>query len=85
MKINAENFAFEEVQNNLHLSPAGLVGYQRSFAYQSSPNATMLFGVPNAVAMVGGNGPPATPVQLPTCPASLAHSLADMASHGHMQ
>jgi len=85
MKINAENFAFEEVQNNLHLSPAGLVGYQRSFAYQSSPNATMLFGVPNAVAMVGGNGPPATPVQLPTCPTSLAHSLADMASHGHMQ
>lgn len=78
LKISAENDAFEEVQKNLKLSPAGLVGYQRSSAYQSIPNATMLFGVPNAVAVVGANGPPATSAQLPACTARLAHSLADM-------
>lgn len=81
MKISAENFAFEQVQKNLKLSPAGLVGYQRSFAYQSIPNATMLFGVTNAVAVVGGaSGPPAaSSAQLPTCPGRLAHALADVA------
>jgi len=88
MKLDAENFAFEEVQKNLGLSPVALVGYQRSFAYQSIPNATMLFGVPNAVAVVGAHGLPATPAaipaQVPACAATLAHSVADMAPHTHM-
>lgn len=53
MKIDAENEAMAEVKKQLNLSPQALVAYQRSLAYQGMPNATFLFGLSNAVAVVG--------------------------------
>ncbi|CAK0805052.1 unnamed protein product, partial [Prorocentrum cordatum] len=54
MKIDAEDKALGHVKETLNLSAEALVGYQRGFAYQTIPNATFLFGVQNAVAVVGG-------------------------------
>jgi len=53
MKIDVENSALAEVKSQLNLSPAGLVAYQRNLAYQTMPNATFLFGLSNAIAVVG--------------------------------
>lgn len=54
MKIEAENQALADLQAALPgLSPAAVVTYQRNFAYQTIPNATFLFGVPNAVTVMG--------------------------------
>eukprot|EP00928_Gymnodinium_smaydae_P017595 TRINITY_DN16727_c0_g5_i1.p1 TRINITY_DN16727_c0_g5~~TRINITY_DN16727_c0_g5_i1.p1 ORF type:complete len:360 (-),score=43.90 TRINITY_DN16727_c0_g5_i1:106-1185(-) len=58
MKFDAENVVADEVQSKLRLSPVALVGYQRTFAYQNIPNATMLFGVSNAFVSTN-NGAPA--------------------------
>lgn len=54
-KIDAENYALGDVTDNLHLSAAGMVEYQRNFAYTTKPNASFLFGVTSAVTVLGGN------------------------------
>eukprot|EP00930_Biecheleria_cincta_P043312 TRINITY_DN29760_c0_g1_i2.p1 TRINITY_DN29760_c0_g1~~TRINITY_DN29760_c0_g1_i2.p1 ORF type:complete len:363 (+),score=62.18 TRINITY_DN29760_c0_g1_i2:81-1169(+) len=53
MKIDVENSALAEVKSQLKLSPEALVAYQRNLAYQTMPNATFLFGLSNAIAVVG--------------------------------
>jgi len=80
MKIAAEDAAFGEVTQNLKLSPAAAVEYQRGFAYQTIPNATFLFGVPNAVAVIGASKASAqeqqAPASLPVCGQAVAGPIA---------
>eukprot|EP00811_Abedinium_folium_P002104 NODE_11929_length_1257_cov_3.430973.p1 GENE.NODE_11929_length_1257_cov_3.430973~~NODE_11929_length_1257_cov_3.430973.p1 ORF type:complete len:379 (+),score=119.71 NODE_11929_length_1257_cov_3.430973:2-1138(+) len=52
MKIEAENRMFKEVKDNLKLSENGLVRYQEQYSLSVLPNASFLFGVPNAVSVV---------------------------------
>merc|ERR1712187_417803 len=68
MKIDAENEALELLKQKMPtLSAEQLVAYQRNFAYQTMPNATFLFGVQNAVTVLG-SGTQATGT--PSCAAS---------------
>merc|ERR1711957_244098 len=52
--IDAENTALKQVAANLNLSEEGMVQYQENFAYQTIKNASFLFGVQNAVTVLGG-------------------------------
>jgi len=54
MKIDAEDASFAAVKEHLGLTPEALVDYQRNFAYSTKSNATFLFGLSNAVAVLGG-------------------------------
>lgn len=69
MKIDAEDKALGHVKETLNLSTEALVGYQKGFAYQTIPNATFLFGVQNAIAVVSGGQQGASPSPAPPSPA----------------
>merc|ERR1711879_313745 len=75
------------VKRVLGLTPEAMVGYQRGFAYSIKPNATFLFGLQNAVAVLGTGSashatsptpsPPSPRPAPPSCAVSQPRMIAE--------